>query len=202
MKKAAKKKKASAVKKSTRPKKSTPSAKRVTAKPTRTAAKKSPVASKKAIKPAPQKTSPDTSGQLSFNHAMIYLKDVGGGIDFYRRWLGFKLIEDFRHEGRSVYARLRAPGGDGTIALHQAGPGASVASDGVRLYFEVRDLDDFCQNLRKRGFYFTQSPQMMPWGWRHAYLNDPEGHEISLYWAGEQRMAKSVMKAAKQAEPK
>ena len=40
---------------------------------------------------------------------------------------------------------------------------------------------------------------MMPWGWRHAYLNDPEGHEISLYWAGEQRMQKSVMKAAKQA---
>jgi hypothetical protein len=26
---------------------------------------------------------------------------------------------------------------------------------------------------------------MMPWGWRHAYLNDPDGHEISLYWAGE-----------------
>jgi uncharacterized glyoxalase superfamily protein PhnB len=98
-----------------------------------------------------------------------------------------------------VYARLQAPGGDGTIALHQAGPGASVASDGVRLYFEVRELDDFCQKLRKRGFVFTQQPQMMPWGWRHAYLNDPEGHEISLYWAGEQRMQKSVMQAAKRA---
>jgi uncharacterized glyoxalase superfamily protein PhnB len=93
---------------------------------------------------------------------------------------------------------MQAPAGDGTIALHQAGPGASVASDGVRLYFEIRNLDDFCQNLRKRGFVFTQQPQMMPWGWRHAYLNDPEGHEISLYWAGEQRMQKSVMQAAKQ----
>ena len=126
-------------------------------------------------------------------------KDVGRGIDFYRHWLGFKLIEDYRHEGKSVYARLQAPAGDGTIALHQAGPGASVASDGVRLYFEVRELDDFCLRLRKRGFVFTQQPQMMPWGWRHAYLNDPEGHEISLYWAGEQRMQKSVMNAARQA---
>jgi catechol 2,3-dioxygenase-like lactoylglutathione lyase family enzyme len=149
---------------------------------------------------APKKAAaPDTSGELSFNHAMIYLKDVAGGIDFYRSWLGFKLIEDFRHEGRSVYARMHAPGGDGTIALHQAGPGASIASDGVRLYFEVRDLDDFCQRLRRRGFIFTQQPQMMPWGWRHAYLNDPEGHEISLYWAGENRMKKTVMKTAKEA---
>jgi hypothetical protein len=33
-----------------------------------------------------------------------------------------------------VYARLRSPGGDGTIALHQVGPEDSVSSDGVRLY--------------------------------------------------------------------
>ena len=37
---------------------------------------------------------------------------------------------------------------------------------------------------------------MMPWGWRHAYLNDPDGHEISLYWAGGNRMKKTMMKAA------
>jgi hypothetical protein len=40
---------------------------------------------------------------------------------------------------------------------------------------------------------------MMPWGWRHAYLNDPDGHEISWYWAGENRMKKTVMKAARKA---
>ncbi len=69
----------------------------------------------------------------------------------------------------------------------------------MRLYFEVSDLDGFCRGLQKRGFYFTQLPTMMPWGWRHAYLNDPEGHEISLYWAGENRMKKTVMKAAREA---
>ena len=91
------------------------------------------------------------------------------------------------------------PAATARLPLHQAGPGASVASDGVRLYFEVRDLDDFCRKLQRRGFYFTQLPTMMPWGWRHAYLNDPEGHEISLYWAGENRMQKTVMQAAKKA---
>ena len=187
---------------------SKPAKKRAAARPVRAAAKRTSPALKKsgaaakssAAATAAARSTADESGKLTFNHAMIYLKDVGRGIAFYRDWLGFKVIEDFRHEGQSVYARLRAPGGDGTLALHQAGPGASVASDGVRLYFEVRDLDDFCRKLRNRGFVFTQLPQVMPWGWRHAYLNDTEGHEISLYWAGELRMKKSVMKVAREAE--
>ncbi len=148
----------------------------------------------KAVVPA----GPSSEGRLTFNHAMIYVKDVARALAFYRDLMGFKLIEDFRYEGTAVYARLRAPGGDGTIALHQAGPGASLVSDGVRLYFEVRDLDDFCRKLMQKGFYITQMPRMMEWGWRHAYLNDPDGHEISLYWAGENRWKKSVMQAVRQ----
>jgi catechol 2,3-dioxygenase-like lactoylglutathione lyase family enzyme len=169
------------------------------------AVKRAAPPAKHAAKPPAKAVSPRSAPapvpehQLTFNHAMVYVKDVQPALEFYRNWLGFKVIEDFRYEGRPVYARMRAPGGDGTIALHQAGPGASVASNGVRLYFEVRDLDDFCRRLQKRGFYFTQLPTMMPWGWRHAYLNDPDGHEISLYWAGENRMQKTVMQAAKKA---
>jgi predicted enzyme related to lactoylglutathione lyase len=142
---------------------------------------------------------PEAGEKLTFNHAMVYVKDVERGMRFYRDMMGFKLIEDFRYEGTSVYARLRAPGGDGTIALHMAGPGVSMASDGVRLYFEIRDLDGFCRKLQQKGFYITQMPRMMPWGWRHAYLNDPDGHEISLYWAGENRMQKTIMRAAREA---
>jgi len=168
--------------------------KRAASKPAKARASK-PAKSVAVMSPAPAAD----EGKLSFNHAMIYVKDVARGMAFYRDLMGFKLIEDFRYEGIPVYARLRAPGGDGTIALHQAGPGVSVASDGVRLYFEVRELDDFCTKLQRKGFYITQLPRMMPWGWRHAYLNDPDGHEISLYWAGENRMAKTVMKAAKDA---
>lgn len=141
----------------------------------------------------------ESNGKLSFNHAMVYAKDVERALGFYRDLLGFKLIDDFRYEGKAVYARLRAPGGDGTIALHQAGEDAAIASNGVRLYFEVRELDDFCHKLQKKNFYITKMPSMMPWGWRHAYLNDPDGHEISLYWAGENRMKKTMMKAAERA---
>jgi len=150
----------------------------------------------KTSKPQP----PNAGDKLSFNHAMVYVKDVQRALEFYRDLLGFKIVDEFRHESRPVYARLRAPGGDGTVALHMAGPGTSLASEGVRLYFEIRELDDFCRKLQAKHFYITQMPRMMPWGWRHAYLNDPDGHEISLYWAGENRMKKTVMQAAKAVE--
>jgi catechol 2,3-dioxygenase-like lactoylglutathione lyase family enzyme len=156
---------------------------------------------KASAKPAPKPAAapaPSASGsKLTFNHAMIYVKDVNRALAFYRDLLGFRLIEDFRFDGIPVYARLRAPGGDGTIALHQASASASLVSEGVRLYFEVPDLDGFCRKLIQKRFYITQMPRMMEWGWRHAYLNDPDGHEISLYWAGEKRWKKSVMQAAK-----
>jgi len=31
---------------------------------------------------------------------------------------------------------------------------------------------------------------MMPWGSKHAYLNDPDGHEVSLSFAGAKREEK------------
>jgi catechol 2,3-dioxygenase-like lactoylglutathione lyase family enzyme len=159
-------------------------------------AKKATSARQARKAPAP----PVTGDKLAFNHAMVYVKDVDRALDFYRELLGFKQVDEFRYEGKPVYSRLRAPGGDGTIALHQAGPGTSLASEGVRLYFEIRELDEFCRKLQAKGFYITQLPRMMPWGWRHAYLNDPDGHEISLYWAGENRMKKTVMRTAKEVE--
>ena len=51
----------------------------------------------------------DAKGKLTFNHAMVYVKDVERGLSFYQDLLGFKLIEDFRYENKPVYARLRAP---------------------------------------------------------------------------------------------
>src|ERR1041385_5268329 len=87
-----------------------------------------------AAKPAPKSAAParktQGSANLSFNHAMVYARDVEKSLPFYRDILGMKVLDEFRYEGKCVYARLLAPGGQGTIALHQAGPGASVAADG------------------------------------------------------------------------
>ncbi len=173
--------------------------------PRKTVKKSPPSKAKRTLRRAGKVAAPPRAAafggeKLTFNHAMVYAADVRRALGFYRDLLGFKVVDEFRHEDIPVYARLRAPGGDGTIALHLAGPGTPLASEGVRLYFEIREVDDFCRKLQAKGFYITQMPRMMPWGWRHAYLNDPDGHEISIYWAGENRMKKTVMRTAKEVE--
>jgi catechol 2,3-dioxygenase-like lactoylglutathione lyase family enzyme len=134
------------------------------------------------------------SPALEFNHAMVYVRDVTQSLRFYSDLLGFKVIETFQGRNAPVYARLRPGPGRTTIALHMLEPGKTVAeSQGVRLYFETKNLDRICKNLEAGGVQLTQAPKMMPWGWKHAYVNDPDGHEVSLYWAGAKRFQKTKM---------
>lgn len=122
---------------------------------------------------------------LAFNHAMIYVRDLDRALRFYQGALGFKVIERFD----GGYARLASP--RGRTHRHEeerkAGDGGSI-----RLYFEVRQLDAVCRRLKAAGTEFRRMPAKMPWGWRHAYLDDPDGHEVSLYWAGTARWRKAV----------
>jgi catechol 2,3-dioxygenase-like lactoylglutathione lyase family enzyme len=131
----------------------------------------------------------DSSYGLEFNHAMIYTRDAARAVEFYSGRLGFKVIDEFRHNGLLVYVRLVAPRGDSTIALHLLEPGKTLPdNEGVRLYFEVKNLAVFCKFLEAAGIAFDSPPKLMPWGWQHAYLRDPDGHELSLYWAGSGRL--------------
>jgi catechol 2,3-dioxygenase-like lactoylglutathione lyase family enzyme len=145
-------------------------------------AKKSVVRAKSANK---AKSGPE----LAFNHAIVYVSDLARAMQFYADRLGLPVLDRFEN----AYARLRTSG-DGTMALHVVEPGQQVASEGIRLYFEVKNLEKFCANLQTAGVSFTSLPKMMPWGWKHAYLDDPDGHEISLYWAGQKRFHKTTMK--------
>ncbi len=130
----------------------------------------------------------------SFNHAMIYVRRIEPALRFYRDRLGLHLIETFKWQGRLVYARLRAPRGQGTIALHLPERGDKPnPRGGIRLYFEIRNLVRVCARLKKAGIKFSQMPKRMPWGWTHAYLRDPDGYELSFYWAGARRFCKTKM---------
>lgn len=132
------------------------------------------------------------SSDLEFNHAMVYVRDVAPALHFYADLLGFKLIELFQGGNFPSYARLRSPRGHTTLALHKVEPGqVPPETDGVRLYFEVESVERLCKRLAAEGVRFLQGPKVMPWGWKHAYLRDPDGHELSLYWAGAKRFQKT-----------
>ncbi|HLF07531.1 MAG TPA: VOC family protein [Thermoplasmata archaeon] len=147
------------------------------------------MATKKKVK-ARGKTAVRKEGaaRLEMNHVMVYSADVPRSLTFYRDMLGLKVIEEM--EG---YARLRA-GGNSTLGLHtihaQIEGMMDPSLEGVRIYLEVRDLDRLCAKLAAKGVKFDSMPKDMPWGWRHAYFRDPDGHELSLYWAGKKRFEK------------
>ena len=143
-----------------------------------------------ATKKSPRKVSAVIG--IEFNHAMIYSADVARSLKFYVDLLGFEPVEVFEWQGRPVYARLKSPRGTGTLALHHPEPGQTVPrADGIRLYFEVKQLEKFCKKLEAAGVSIKQPPKLMPWGWMHAYLDDSDGHELSLYWAGARRFRRS-----------
>jgi len=132
-------------------------------------------------------------GAIEFNHAMIYTGDLRRSLEFYKDILGLDLLETYP----DVYARLRSPSATGTIALHsiEAGQRMDPLVEGVRLYFEVKRLEAFCKAIESKGVKLDQKPRKMSWGWTHAYLHDPDGHEISLYRAGAVRLKKGKQSA-------
>ena len=143
----------------------------------------------------PAKTKKPTTSALAFNHAMVYSRDVDAALHFYSDLLGFKVLQEFKTPITTVYARLKSPGSNTTIALHALAPGEELRTGGVRLYFEVKDLEKFCKRLEAAGVKLLQQPKVMPWGWTHAYLDDPDGHEVSLYRAGAKRLRKAAAQA-------
>src|SRR4029077_1055447 len=97
-----------------------------------------------ATKSTKRKPARTVSG-LTFNHAMIYVRDLAPALHFYSDLVGFRVLEDFKYRGVSVYARLRPPHGNSSIALHMIEPGKTlVVGDNIRLYFETKNLKSTC----------------------------------------------------------
>ena len=83
---------------------------------------------------------------LSFNHALIYVRDVDRALTFYQGLLGFEI------EHVPGYSRLQSPAGRNTIALHQFGPEQEIpSSDAIRLYFEVKRPGGAVEASLRRG---------------------------------------------------
>jgi uncharacterized glyoxalase superfamily protein PhnB len=59
--------------------------------------------------------------------------------------------------------------------------------DGVWVYFELENLDQYVQALVEKGISFEHMPIDQPWLWREARLKDPDGNQLILYHAGENR---------------
>jgi catechol 2,3-dioxygenase-like lactoylglutathione lyase family enzyme len=117
---------------------------------------------------------------MNLNQITLPSTDVERSVAFYRT-LGFTLIvSDFPR-----YARFECPVGGSTFSLdHVDTPPKGAA---IVVYFECLDVDVTYTELQARGISFESPPTNQPWLWREAYLRDPDGNLLCLYYAGDNR---------------
>lgn len=118
---------------------------------------------------------------MKLNQVTVPSTDVPRSIEFYKR-LGLIQIVD----SPPKYARFVCPDGDATFSVHHVDELATGARPVV--YFECENLDVMVEALKARGITFDSDPVDKPWLWREAYLRDPDGNLICLYFAGENRL--------------
>jgi catechol 2,3-dioxygenase-like lactoylglutathione lyase family enzyme len=117
---------------------------------------------------------------MNLNQITVPVLDVEKSIGFYEM-LGLKLIV----KALPHYARFECPVGNSTFSLHKAEnlPGG----EGVWIYFEVQKLDDYINELIRKGIKIEELPNDKPWLWRESRLKDPDNNQIIIYFAGKNR---------------
>ena len=118
---------------------------------------------------------------MNLNQVTLPSTDLLVSIPFYEK-LGLTLIVD----SRPRYARFLLPEGEATFSLHHRD--AVAEGEGVRVYFECEDLDEQVAALQEKGIVFDSLPVDQDWLWREAWLSDPDGHKICLFFAGKNRV--------------
>lgn len=119
---------------------------------------------------------------MRLNQVTLPVSNIEVSARFYRT-LGLRQIVSSLH-----YARFECPGEEPepstfSIHLHEE----PIHANGTVVYFECDDLDQQVEALQAKGLTFKQLPRDERWEWREARIDDPDGNEICLYFAGKNR---------------
>ncbi|MDB4292838.1 VOC family protein [Maribacter sp.] len=118
---------------------------------------------------------------MNLNQITIPSLDLSKSIPFYKT-LGLKLIV----EALPHYARFECPEGNATFSIHQTEKLPN--GEGIYVYFECDNLDEYVDQLKKKGIVFDQQPTDQRWLWREARLKDVDGNQLILFYGGANRL--------------
>jgi len=120
---------------------------------------------------------------MDLNHVTIIVTKLERSVSFYEA-LGLEMIV----YSPPRYARFAMPEGRASFSIEVVEGALAVQAQQALIYFECRNLDAVCERVSAVGIRIIQRPTDMPYLWREARLNDPDGHEIRLYSAGQNRL--------------
>ncbi|WP_076537581.1 VOC family protein [Shewanella sp. UCD-KL21] len=119
---------------------------------------------------------------MRLNQVTLTVDNMTKACEFYLT-LGFTQIVNTAH-----YARFMCPDGEASFSLTLAEQQSNKSDNRTVIYFEHEQLDEWVNQLIKKGIEFETLPTDQDYLWREARLFDPAGNKIKLYWAGENRL--------------
>lgn len=118
---------------------------------------------------------------MNLNQITVPSLDVGKSIAFYQK-MGLNLIV----KSLPNYARFECLDGKSTFSIHLSE--SLPSGDGIWIYFECEDLEKQVNTLVDKGITFETLPEDQAWLWKEARLKDPDGNQLILFFAGENRL--------------
>jgi len=118
---------------------------------------------------------------MNLNQITVPSLDLSKSVPFYQK-LGLKLIV----LALPHYARFECPDGQATFSIHQTD--TLPTGEGIYVYFECDNLDEYVGQLEQKGIVFDQKPTDQNWLWREARLKDLDQNQLILFYAGENRL--------------
>lgn len=117
---------------------------------------------------------------MNLNQVTVPSRNVSVSIAFYKQ-LGFHLIVD----ALPRYARFELPSGEATFSIHLVGE--LPKGSGSILYFETENVATKVKELEAKGIVFDLQATDQTWLWTEAKLRDPDGNELIIFHAGNNR---------------
>lgn len=107
------------------------------------------------------------------NTVLIYARDMHRSARFYQTFFGFEGSGEIV-EGLIT---LTSPGG-ASIAIHQAAKSVKLGQVGVKLVFDVKDVEAFKAKSEKLGLKFGATHQAN--GYAFANAKDPDKNSVAI----------------------
>ena len=117
------------------------------------------------------------SERARLNSVYATVSDLGRARAFWTGVIGLEVLGD---DGE--YLRL---GGAGGFSMGMERAEEDEAPE-LEVVVRVDDVDATYERLQAAGVECYGPPEDMPWGARHIWLRDPDGHLISIYSSADQ----------------
>ena len=110
--------------------------------------------------------------QARLSHLYATVSDLARARAFWTQVLGLEVLVD-----GDEYLRVGGEGGF-SMGMERVEEGGGPELEAV---VRVADVDATYDRLQVQGIECFGPPEDMPWGARHIWLRDPDGHLISIY---------------------